>query len=89
LSGSISFLADNDTDIYYRLTAHIALDTRVQNLYPALGYGPLGPLPDVGDIDTLMTTTVSQSPVPIPGSVFLLFSGLAGLATLRRRKKQF
>jgi hypothetical protein len=86
LSGSISFLADNDTDIYYRLTAHIALDTRVQNLYPALGYGPLGPLPDVGDIDTLMTTTVSQAPVPIPGSLVLLLSGCLSLVTLRKRR---
>ncbi len=47
LSGNISFFADNDTDIYYRLSAIIDLDTRVQNLLPQLGYGPLGPLPDV------------------------------------------
>lgn len=91
LSGSISFLADNDTDIYYRLSALIALDTRVQNLLPSAGYGPLGPLPDVGSIGDqgdplLMTTTVTQAPVPIPGSIVLLLSGCLGLVAMRKRR---
>jgi hypothetical protein len=91
LSGNISFFADNDTDIYYRLSAIIDLDTRVQNLLPQLGYGPLGPLPDVGSIGTqdhplLMTTTVTQAPVPIPGSLVLLLSGCLSLVTLRKRR---
>jgi hypothetical protein len=90
LSGSTSFIADADPDIFYRLIAGIAIDTRVQNWDPSIGPG--SPLPDVGSLGIqgdplLMTTTVSQSPVPIPGSIILLFSGLAGLATLRRRKK--
>jgi hypothetical protein len=91
LSGSISFLADDDTDVYYRLSALIGLDTVVQNLYPVMGFGPLGPLPDVGSIGTqeaplLMTTTVTQAPVPIPGSLVLLLSGCLSLVTLRKRR---
>ena len=62
LSGSTSFLADTNPDIFYRLVASIAIDTRVQNVEPSSG--PLGALPDVGNIGTqkaplLMTTTVS------------------------------
>lgn len=90
LSGSISFIADADSDIFYRLVAGFTIDTDVQNL--SLQMGPLGPLPDVGSIGAqgdplLMTTTVSQSPVPIPGTIILLLSGVAGLVTIRRHKK--
>ena len=90
LSGSSIFIADADPDIFYRLIAGITIDTRLQNL--SLQGGPLGPLPDVGSIGTqgdplLMTTTVSQAPVPIPGTVILLLSGLTGLITLRHRRK--
>ncbi len=64
LSGSISFIADADPDIYYRLFAGIAIDTRLQNWNATVGPGSL--LPDVGSIGTpgdplLLTTTVSQA----------------------------
>ncbi len=33
-----------------------------------------------------MTTTVTQAPVPIPGSLVLLLSGCLSLVTLRKRR---
>ncbi len=64
LSGIISFIADADPDIYYRLFAGIAIDTRLQNWNATVGPGSL--LPDVGSIGTPgdplpLTTTVSQA----------------------------
>lgn len=90
LSDSISFTADSDPDTYYTLFASLAIDTRLQNFSFTYG-GPQGPLPDVGSIGMqgdplLMTTTVAQSPVPIPGSLVLLCSGLLGLLAVRIRR---
>lgn len=89
LSGSTSFIADDNPDIFYRLLAGIAIDTQVQNF--DITQGPLGALPDVGSLGIegdplLMTTTVSQSPVPIPGAFVLLFSGLLSLMAVRRNR---
>jgi hypothetical protein len=90
LSGSISFIADTNPDVFYRLSANILLETVVQNFDPTKG--PLGSFPDVGSLGIegdplLMTTTVDQSPVPIPGSLVLLLSGCLSLAALRNRRK--
>jgi hypothetical protein len=83
LSGSISFIADSNPDIFYRLVAGIAIETVVQNWDES--YGPNYALPDVGNLDTLMTTTVEQAPVPIPGAFVLMLSGCLGLVALRKR----
>jgi hypothetical protein len=89
LSDSITFIADPDMDIFYRLSAAISIDTWLENwdgasmpTYPLPGGGSLG----IEGDPLLMTTTVSQSPVPIPGTLVLLLSGCLSLAALRKRR---
>ena len=89
LSGSISFIADTNPDIFYRLVASIAIETVVQNWDAS--YGPNYALPDVGSLGIqgdplLMTTTVEQASVPIPGAFVLLLSGCLSLVALRKRR---
>ncbi len=44
--------------------------------------------PSMPDDDLPGTATVTMSPVPLPAGGVLLLTGLFGIATLRRRKKQ-
>jgi hypothetical protein len=70
LSDSITFIADPDMDIFYRLSAAISIDTWLENwdgasmpTYPLPGGGSLG----IEGDPLLMTTTVEPVSGPDPG----------------------
>lgn len=82
-TGTITFTPVDGVE-YYRLYTTLIIKTELNNvLFPNLGQTL-----DVGNIGELtLTTTVTASAVPVPGSMILLFSGVAGLAALLRRSK--
>jgi hypothetical protein len=87
LSDSIIFTPDPDS--YYILAIALYLESSLQNAVFPFGENT-GILPDsplwIGEIQ--LNATVTQSPVPIPGSLVLLASGIVGLVAVKRRKRQ-
>ena len=75
-------------NVMYGLTVFLQMETCLQNFNPAMGLmGDLtgmGPF-EVGTADFPFEVSASISPVPVPGSLVLLFSGLGSLVCLRRR----
>jgi hypothetical protein len=92
-SGSFNFTHTNP-NVYYVLYAQLTLETYLQNAtYPPLNWGALNPNSNSSDGShsiagnspfQLNATVVSA--VPIPGSLILLVSGVAGLVAIKRRK---
>ena len=76
-------------DIYYKIFVGLLLNTEVQNIdYQSWGSFALdGPfqLGDGIDDPLVLSASISTRAVPIPGTVFLLLSGLGGLTLMRRR----
>jgi hypothetical protein len=94
LSGSFSFDPAPDADLYYLLHVSLLIDTYIQNTDPMYGpwFEPAGPIPAELRIGTdlapmELSAAVSQTPIPIPGSLILLASGIAGLAIRRKMSK--
>lgn len=85
-SGTIVFTADENV-MFYNLITSLTLKTGLSNFDSSSG--ATGMSLDVGSIGalTLETTMSATSAVPVPGSMFLLFSGVAGLAAVLRRSK--
>ncbi|MCK5229396.1 MAG: hypothetical protein KAR13_03970 [Desulfobulbaceae bacterium] len=75
-------------NVMYGLTVFLQMETSLQNFNPAMGLmGDLtgmGPF-EVGTADFPFEVSASISPVPVPGSLVLLFSGLGSLVCLRHR----
>jgi hypothetical protein len=91
LSGSIQFNANTDFDIYYVLHTSLVIDTYAGNADftgTVVGSFPNGLQIGTSIADPLtLTASVTQTPVPIPGSLFLLVSGLGGLVIRRKMAK--
>jgi len=89
IEGIPVFAPEQGNDIYYQLHAGLLLKTWVQNYdYAPFKSHDLDGLFQLGDgIDDplVLTAGISTRAVPIPGTVFLLFSGLGGLTLMRRR----
>ena len=89
-SGEFGLISEtlNGNNVMYGLTVILQMETSLQNFNPAHGMmGDLtgmGPF-DVGTADLPFGVSASISPVPVPGSLVLLFSGLGSLACFRRR----
>jgi len=76
-------------DIYYKLNVGLLLKTEVQNydyeFFESFALDGPFQLGDGIDDPLVLTAGISTRAVPIPGTVFLLFSGLGGLTLMRRR----
>jgi len=76
-------------DIYYKIFVSLLLNTEVQNInyqsYESFALNGPFQLGDGIDDPLVLTASMSTRAVPIPGTVFLLFSGLGGLTLMRRR----
>lgn len=84
-SGTITFTS-SDKVVFYNLITSLTIKTNLSNFDSATG--ETGETLDVGSIGLTMNTTMSAtSAVPVPGSMFLLFSGVSGLAAVLRRSK--
>jgi len=87
MQGSFSFDPVMNPEIYYVLMSTLTIETRCQNL--DMGNWDIGELPAPLTIGSLtLDATVTQAPVPIPGSIVLLGSALAGLGLIRRRRSK-
>lgn len=84
-SGSISFISDENV-IFYNLITSLTITTAFSNFDSATG--ETGITLDLSNIGPLtVETTLVATTTPVPGSMFLLFSGFAGLAAVLRRSK--
>lgn len=88
IEGIPVFAPEVGNDIYYKMHAGLLLKTWVQNVDytpPFKSFELDGPFQLGGDNPLVLTASMSTRTVPIPGTVFLLFSGLGGLTLMRRR----
>lgn len=91
----VSLLADdgNGDSIYYVLMGKIVLSSDLDNydLWAEVFTSPEGinfENSSLGTLNDPLELSASLSPVPLPGSLVLLFSGLGGLAVIRNRCKK-
>jgi hypothetical protein len=85
-SDTIVFTSNSNV-VFYNLVTSLTITTDLSNFDSATG--ETGITLDVSKIgDLTMVTEVSAVSTPVPGSMFLLFSGFTGLAAILRRRKK-